>query len=118
MGSVEFGKVSIIVSKCQSNLNHAGNSVFFLCALVGSIAASILACIPALHIYNVVGLMLALGAGANTLIRPEELSALMLGLITVYSMLNTIPSVFFSATDDSTVFVVLPGQKFLLQWTP
>jgi putative membrane protein len=30
-------------------------------------------------------------------------------------MLNTIPSIFFSAPDDSTVFVVLPGQKYLLQ---
>jgi putative membrane protein len=30
-------------------------------------------------------------------------------------VLNTIPSVFFSAPDDSTVFVVLPAQKFLLQ---
>jgi putative membrane protein len=38
-----------------------------------------------------------------------------LGLITGYAMLNTIPSIFLSAPDDSTVFVVLPGQKYLLQ---
>ena len=30
-------------------------------------------------------------------------------------MLNTIPSIFLSAPDDSTVFMVLPGQKYLLQ---
>ncbi|MCP4530146.1 MAG: hypothetical protein GY831_02920, partial [Delftia sp.] len=35
--------------------------------------------------------------------------------VTGYAMLNTIPSIFFSAPDDSTVFVVLPGQKYLLQ---
>jgi len=28
---------------------------------------------------------------------------------------NTVPSIFFSAPDDSTLFVVLPGQKYLLQ---
>jgi len=54
-----------------------------------------LTCIPALHILNVVGLMLALGAGASELVGPEELSALMLGLVTGYAMLNTIPSIFF-----------------------
>lgn len=89
--------------------------MFFVYALIGSVAASILACMPALHIYNVVGLLLLLGAGSNELLGPEELSALMLGLITGYAMLNALPSIFFSVPDDSTLFVVLPGQKFLLQ---
>ncbi len=89
--------------------------MFFVYAVMGALAASILACIPALHIYNVVGLLLMLGAGASDLLGPEELSALMLGLITGYAMLNTIPSVFLSVPDDSTIFVVLPGQKYLLQ---
>jgi putative membrane protein len=30
-------------------------------------------------------------------------------------MLNSIPGIFLAAPDDSTVFVVLPGQKYLLQ---
>jgi putative membrane protein len=89
--------------------------MFFVYALIGALAASILACIPALHVYNVVGLLLLLGAGASALVGPEELSALMIGLITGYAMLNTLPGIFFSAPDDSTVFVVLPGQKYLLQ---
>ena len=89
--------------------------MFLLYALIGALAASLLACIPALHIYNVVGLLILWGAGASTLVGPEELSALMIGLVTGYAMLNTIPSIFFSAPDDSTVFVVLPGQKYLLQ---
>jgi len=101
-----------------SQANHwEGCALFLIYALIGTLTACILACIPALHIYNVVGLLLALGAGTSTLIGPEQLSALMLGLITGYAMLNTIPSVFFSVPDDSTIFVVLPGQKYLLQWT-
>ncbi len=89
--------------------------MFFLYALLGALAASVLACVPALHIYNVVGFLILLGAGASSFIGPEDLSGLMLGLITGYAMLNTIPSIFLSAPDDSTLFVVLPGQKYLLQ---
>jgi putative membrane protein len=89
--------------------------MFFVYAVIGALIACVLACIPALHVYNVVGLLLLLGAGASALIGPEELSALMIGLVTGYAMLNTLPSIFLSAPDDSTVFVVLPGQKYLLQ---
>ncbi len=89
--------------------------MFFVYALTGALAASLLACIPALHVYNVVGLLFLLGAGTSRLVGPEELSALMLGLITGYAMLNTLPSIFLSAPDESTLFVVLPGQKYLLQ---
>jgi len=39
----------------------------------------------------------------------------LLGMVTGYATLNTIPSIFFSAPDDSTAFVVLPGQKYLMQ---
>jgi hypothetical protein len=35
--------------------------MFFAYALVGLLVASILVCIPALHTYNVVGLLLLLG---------------------------------------------------------
>jgi putative membrane protein len=89
--------------------------MFFVHALVGALAASILACIPALHIYNVAGALILLGAGAGRLLGPEALSGLMIGLVTGYAMLNTIPSIFLSVPDDSTIFVVLPGQKYLRQ---
>jgi putative membrane protein len=45
----------------------------------------------------------------------EALAMFMLGLVVGYAVLNTIPSVFFGAPDDSTLFVVLPGQKYLMQ---
>jgi putative membrane protein len=89
--------------------------MFFVYALAGALGASFLACIPALHVYNVVALLLLWGAGASATLGPEALSALMIGLVTGYAMLNTLPGIFFSAPDDSTVFVVLPGQKYLLQ---
>jgi putative membrane protein len=39
----------------------------------------------------------------------------MLGLVVGYAVLNTIPSIFLGAPDDSTIFVVLPGQKYLME---
>lgn len=86
-----------------------------LAAAVGAVVASALSLVPALHIYNVAGLII-LGWGAlGQFVPPELLAMFFLGLITGYAFLNTIPSVFLAAPDDSTVFVVLPGQKYLLQ---
>ena len=39
----------------------------------------------------------------------------MLGLVIGYAVVNTIPSVFFGAPDESTLFVVLPGQRYLME---
>lgn len=89
--------------------------MFFVYALSGALAASVLACVPALHVYNVVGLLLALNVKVGSLVGPEALSALMLGLITGYAMLNAIPSIFLSVPEESTIFVILPGQKYLRQ---
>jgi putative membrane protein len=88
-----------------------------LYAVAGALVASVLSLIPALHIYNVAGLViLASGALDDGIgMPPEGMAMFFLGLITGYATLNTIPSIFLSAPDDSTLFVVLPGQKYLLQ---
>jgi putative membrane protein len=84
-------------------------------ALAGTLVSGIVSCIPALHIYNVAALLVVLALRARGLV-PEELLALfMLGLVVGYAVLNTIPSVFLGAPDDSTIFVALPGQKYLMQ---
>jgi len=90
-------------------------AVMLLVAAVGALLASVLAIVPALHIYNVAGLVILASAYLGEFVPPEHLAMLFLGMITSYAMLNTIPSIFFSAPDDSTIFVVLPGQKYLLQ---
>ncbi|MEJ2150556.1 MAG: tripartite tricarboxylate transporter permease [Chloroflexota bacterium] len=89
--------------------------VMLFVAAAGAAVASLLSIVPALHICNVAGfIILAMGA-LGDVAPPELLAMFFLGLITGYAMLNTIPSIFLSAPDDSTVFVVLPGQKYLLQ---
>lgn len=84
-------------------------------ALVGTLASAFLSCIPALHIYNVAGLLVVLALRVRGVVSDEVLALFMLGLVVGYAVLNTIPSIFFGAPDDSTVFVVLPGQKYMMQ---
>ncbi len=86
-----------------------------LWSVVGTFAASLLALVPALHIYNVAGFILLFSGFLAPVMEPEQMAFLFLGMITGYAMLNTIPSIFLSAPDDSTIFIVLPGQKYLLQ---
>jgi putative membrane protein len=86
-------------------------------ALIGTGIAAILGIIPALHIYNVAGMILifydALLPYLN--LTPERMAFLFIGMTTGYTMVNIIPSIFLSAPDESTIFTVLPGQKYLLQ---
>jgi putative membrane protein len=86
-----------------------------LIAAAGVLLAAALSLVPGLHIYNVAGLVVLATTALGALMPPERLAMLFLGMITGYAMLNTIPSIFLSAPDDSTVFIVLPGQKYLLQ---
>ncbi len=87
-------------------------------AVLGTLLSSTLACIPGLHIYNIMGL-LALAAfhatsGGYTL--PTEIVIpFSIGLVVGYSILNTIPAILLSAPDESAMFTVLPGRKFFMQ---
>jgi putative membrane protein len=91
------------------------DATLLLCALAGAVLSSLLACVPALHIYNVAGLLILLSASAGRFLAPEPMAYLFLGLVTGYAVVNTVPGIFFSAPDDSTLFVVLPGQKYLME---
>jgi putative membrane protein len=89
--------------------------VMLLVAVAGAGVASALSLVPALHIYNVAGFIILATATLDGFAPPELLAMFFLGLTTGYSLLNSIAGIFLSAPDDSTVFVVLPGQRFLLQ---
>ena len=86
-----------------------------LFAVGGVAVASILTLVPGLHIYNVAAFFVLASTGPEGLLPPERLAMVFLGMTTGYAVLNTIPSIFLSAPDDSTVFIVLPGQKYLRQ---
>ncbi len=86
-----------------------------LCAVGGALLASLLSLVPALHVYNVAGLVILAVATLDAPVPPELLAMFLLGMTTGYAMLNTIPGIFLAVPDDSMVFVVLPGQKYLRQ---
>ena len=86
-----------------------------LFALLGTLVGSVLALIPALHVYNVAGLILLWALAHPNTLPSENLALFFMGLVVGYAFLNTIPSIFFSAPDDSTIFLVLPGQRYLLE---
>lgn len=84
-------------------------------ALLGTLLASLLACIPGLHIYSVAGILIVLNLKLQDRVPGELLALFMLGLVVGYAVVNAIPSIFLGAPDESTLFIVLPGQRYLLQ---
>lgn len=87
-------------------------------AALGGLLGAVLACIPGLHVYNTMAL-LVIGAhalGAHGAALPVEVVApLLLGMTVGFSLANTIPSVLLAAPDESALFTVLPGQKLLMR---
>lgn len=86
-------------------------------AVAGAVLACFLAVLPGLHIYNIMGLfallLYALNGGGNASM-PESSVPFMIGLVTGWSVMNTVPSVLLGAPDESAIFTVLPGQKYLM----
>ncbi|RIK16279.1 MAG: hypothetical protein DCC52_17830, partial [Chloroflexi bacterium] len=72
-----------------------------LYALAGTLLASLLALIPALHVYNIAGIFILLAVSAQQFIGGNELAMLLLGMIVGYAMLNTVSAIFLGAPDDS-----------------
>jgi len=86
--------------------------VIVLSAIGGAVISSTLTCIPGLHVYNVIGLMFLI---LNLSIWPPEVIVpFFTGMIVGYAMLSTVPSIFLAAPDESALFIVLPGQKYLM----
>ncbi len=82
-----------------------------LFSVIGAACSSILACIPGLHVYNIMGLLVISGCMPGT---PEIAVPLFSGMIAGYAVMSTLPSVFLAAPDESALFIVLPGQKYLM----
>jgi putative membrane protein len=90
-----------------------GPSLLWL--LTGVLCACIIVLVPGLHIYSIAGTILLLINQNTIIMSSQSLALLFLGMVSGYAMLNTIPTVFLSVPDESTVFIVLPAQKLLMQ---
>jgi putative membrane protein len=85
------------------------------CTFCGVFLTCLIILVPGMHIYNIAGLILLLASNAVLTLTPECLTYLFLGMVSSYAVLNTIPSVFLSIPDESTVFIIQPAQKYMLQ---
>ena len=88
------------------------------CAVAGAMVGAVLSCVPGLHVYNVMGLLLLAAhqlGPRSSLLCPEVVLAATAGLVVGYAVLSIVPSVLLSAPDESAVLTVMPGQKYLQQ---
>jgi putative membrane protein len=88
---------------------------YLLVAVLGALMASVLALIPALHVYNVITLAFLFTGGLQAWLHPDQFAMLLLGMVTGYAVLSVIPSIYLAAPDETSAFIVLPGQKWLLE---
>lgn len=84
-------------------------------ALAGTLVGGLLAVLPGLHIYNVVGIAFILSARAEFPFRDIAFALLLFGLLIGWAVVNVIPSVFLFAPDDANALVVLPTTKFFMR---
>ena len=86
-------------------------------AVAGTLIASVISILPGLHIYNVMGGMV-LGILAleksGIAVSPELYIPAMTAMVVAWAMVNTIPAVLLGTPDESAMFTVLPGQKYLM----
>lgn len=82
-------------------------------ALLGLALASVLAVFPALHAYNVAGVVMLGWANAPSWFSGEQLAYFLLGLVVGYSLVNTASGIFLSAPDEGLAFAMLPAQQYV-----
>ena len=83
--------------------------VAVISALGGTVLSCTLACLPGLHVYNVMGLLVLfihLLAEHQIVLPPAAYLPFMAGMIVGWSMLNTIPAILLGAPDESAIFTV------------
>ena len=88
-----------------------------LAVLAGTAIACVLGLLPGLHIYNVMGVLVlgVLGLAKTGIdVPPEVYIPAMTGMVVGWSVVNTIPAVLLGTPDESALFTVLPGQKYLM----
>jgi putative membrane protein len=89
--------------------------LIFIYTILGTVIGGLLSMVPALHVYNVAGIVLLSWLSWPQLIPEAAFPAFFMSMLVAWSVINTIPSMFFGAPDEAAVFVVLPGQKYMLQ---
>ena len=89
-----------------------------LSTIAGTIVSIVVGCLPAMHVYNVATLFIIFYATiSKTMLGsdPHVMMPFMMGLVVGWAILNTVPTVFLGAPDESSMLMVFPTQKYLMQ---
>jgi len=90
----------------------------FLSTIAGTLVSVVVGCLPAMHVYNVATLFIVFYAAVSKSVLgsdPYVMMPFMMGLVVGWAILNTIPTVFLGAPDESSMLMVFPTQKYLMQ---
>jgi putative membrane protein len=84
-------------------------------AVIGALVGALAGCIPALHIYNLLAAgMLLTGGLLNGIIPATWMDASITGMIVGWVIVNSLPAILLSSPDESALFTVLPGHRYLM----
>lgn len=94
-------------------LLHPQNlDLVYFCSL-GVLFSCLVSFLPALHIYNVLGIFLVVVLGFEKAMTGLQLVALSTGMIVGYSILNTVPATYFGPGDESLSYYILPSAQWV-----
>lgn len=83
--------------------------------LAGSLTGILVACLPGFHVYSVLGLGFLLLSRPATGAAADAALAFTVAAVCAWSIASAIPAILLSAPDESAVFTVLPGQRYVMQ---
>jgi len=89
----------------------------YLFALIGTVAGSLISSLPGLHVYNVIGfaLLFYIPMAERFPVHPFMMTAFLVGMLVGYGFVFTVPTVYLQAPDDTLVFNLMPGQRYLTE---
>lgn len=80
--------------------------------LLGVLVGTLVSAIPSIHIYNIAPLFILMAPSLGV---PEDLLLFfLLGNVIGFAIMNSLSVVFFSAPDDTTFLILMPGQVMLI----
>lgn len=83
--------------------------------VTGTLAGAGVGCLPGFHVYSLLGIGLVASTSSASGLTADLVLAFVVAAVTAWAIVGAIPAVLLSAPDESAVFAVLPGQRYLLQ---
>ncbi|MFH1400373.1 MAG: tripartite tricarboxylate transporter permease, partial [Nanoarchaeota archaeon] len=87
----------------------------FIFVLIGILSGIITGLTPGIHVNLVSALLVSIAASLAGIAPPLALACFIIAMAVTHTFLDSIPSIFLGAPEESTALGVLPGHRFLLK---